>query len=65
MPPPVAQCLSGSAVTLSENDVEPSTSSERILSLQKAKILDDHVPSLKRKRIGRLVSSQIHFLLLF
>ncbi|XP_015152087.2 regulator of telomere elongation helicase 1 isoform X3 [Gallus gallus] len=51
MPPPVAQCLSGSAVTLSENDVEPSTSSERILSLQKAKILDDHVPSLKRKRI--------------
>uniref|UniRef100_A0A8C2T3P2 Regulator of telomere elongation helicase 1 n=1 Tax=Coturnix japonica TaxID=93934 RepID=A0A8C2T3P2_COTJA len=54
MPPPVAQCISGSAVTLSENDVKPSTSSEQILSLQKAKILDDHVPSLKRKRIGRL-----------
>ncbi|OXB67837.1 hypothetical protein ASZ78_005519 [Callipepla squamata] len=52
MPPPVAQCLSGSAVTLSENDGEPSTSSEQILSLQKAKILDDHVPSLKRKREG-------------
>uniref|UniRef100_A0A8C2T0Q7 Regulator of telomere elongation helicase 1 n=1 Tax=Coturnix japonica TaxID=93934 RepID=A0A8C2T0Q7_COTJA len=51
MPPPVAQCISGSAVTLSENDVKPSTSSEQILSLQKAKILDDHVPSLKRKRI--------------
>uniref|UniRef100_A0A669P2W9 Regulator of telomere elongation helicase 1 n=1 Tax=Phasianus colchicus TaxID=9054 RepID=A0A669P2W9_PHACC len=51
MPLPVAQCLSGSAVTLSENDVEPSTSSEQIPSLQKAKILDDHVPSLKRKRI--------------
>ncbi|OXB78505.1 UNVERIFIED_CONTAM: hypothetical protein H355_007535 [Colinus virginianus] len=52
MPPPVAQCPSGSAVTLSENDGEPSTSSEQILSLQKAKILDDHVPSLKRKREG-------------
>uniref|UniRef100_A0A669NZN1 Regulator of telomere elongation helicase 1 n=1 Tax=Phasianus colchicus TaxID=9054 RepID=A0A669NZN1_PHACC len=64
MPLPVAQCLSGSAVTLSENDVEPSTSSEQIPSLQKAKILDDHVPSLKRKRIGRLMSSQINFLLL-
>uniref|UniRef100_A0A803XT35 Regulator of telomere elongation helicase 1 n=1 Tax=Meleagris gallopavo TaxID=9103 RepID=A0A803XT35_MELGA len=63
MPLPAAQCLSGSAVTLSENDVEPSTSSEQILSLQKAKILDDHVPSLKRKRMGRLMSSQIHLLL--
>lgn len=65
MPLPAAQCPSGSAVSLSENDGEPSTSSEQILSLQKAKILDDHVPSLKRKRMGRLMSSQIHFLLLF
>uniref|UniRef100_A0A8C9L7R5 Helicase ATP-binding domain-containing protein n=1 Tax=Pavo cristatus TaxID=9049 RepID=A0A8C9L7R5_PAVCR len=59
MPPPVAQCLSGSAVTLSENDVEPSTSSGQVLSLQKAKILDDHVPSLKRKRVGRLLANKI------
>ncbi|KFZ57964.1 Regulator of telomere elongation helicase 1, partial [Antrostomus carolinensis] len=34
----------------SERDTAPSTSSEQILSLKKAKNLDDHVPSLKRKR---------------
>ncbi|KFQ34678.1 Regulator of telomere elongation helicase 1, partial [Merops nubicus] len=34
----------------------PSTSSEQTLSLKKAKNLDDHVPSLKRKRNGRFVN---------
>ncbi|KAM9372083.1 regulator of telomere elongation helicase 1 [Phaethornis superciliosus] len=50
MPPPLAQCPPGSAGSLSENNEAPSTSSEQILSLKKAKNLDDHVPSLKRKR---------------
>ncbi|XP_049672320.1 regulator of telomere elongation helicase 1 isoform X3 [Accipiter gentilis] len=50
MPPPLPQCRSGSAGSLSESDTVPSTSSEQIHSLKKAKNLDDHVPSLKRKR---------------
>ncbi|NWS70965.1 RTEL1 helicase, partial [Crotophaga sulcirostris] len=33
-----------------ESSVAPSTSSEQAFSLKKAKNLDDHVPSLKRKR---------------
>ncbi|XP_009997011.1 PREDICTED: regulator of telomere elongation helicase 1 [Chaetura pelagica] len=49
MPPPLPQCLPASAGSLSENTA-PSTSAEQILSLKKAKNLDDHVPSLKRKR---------------
>lgn len=61
MPPPQPQCLSGSADFRNENDLAPSTSSEQTLSLAKAKNLDDHVPSLKRKRIGRFGSSQMHF----
>nr|XP_027328868.2 regulator of telomere elongation helicase 1 isoform X1 [Anas platyrhynchos] len=56
MPPPQPQCLSGSADFRNENDLAPSTSSEQILSLAKAKNLDDHVPSLKRKRIVMPVS---------
>uniref|UniRef100_A0A493TJW4 Regulator of telomere elongation helicase 1 homolog n=1 Tax=Anas platyrhynchos platyrhynchos TaxID=8840 RepID=A0A493TJW4_ANAPP len=56
MPPPQPQCLSGSADFLNENDLAPSTSSEQTLSLAKAKNLDDHVPSLKRKRIVMPVS---------
>ncbi|PKK25052.1 regulator of telomere elongation helicase 1 [Columba livia] len=50
MPPPLPQCPAGSAASRSKSDPVPSTSSEQILSLQKAKNLDDHVPSLKRKR---------------
>ncbi|XP_059683041.1 regulator of telomere elongation helicase 1 [Gavia stellata] len=50
MPSPLPQCPSGSAGSLSESGTAPSTSSEQILSLKKAKNLDDHVPSLKRKR---------------
>uniref|UniRef100_A0A8C8B6D0 Regulator of telomere elongation helicase 1 n=1 Tax=Otus sunia TaxID=257818 RepID=A0A8C8B6D0_9STRI len=61
MPPPLPQCPSGSAGSLSESSSAPSTSSEEILSLKKAKNLDDHVPSLKKKRKGRFGSSQIHF----
>uniref|UniRef100_A0A8C0FU27 Regulator of telomere elongation helicase 1 n=1 Tax=Bubo bubo TaxID=30461 RepID=A0A8C0FU27_BUBBB len=61
MPPPLPQCPSGSAGSLSESSSAPSTSSEQILSLKKAKNLDDHVPSLKKKRKGRFGSSQIHF----
>uniref|UniRef100_A0A8B9P7Z5 Regulator of telomere elongation helicase 1 n=1 Tax=Apteryx owenii TaxID=8824 RepID=A0A8B9P7Z5_APTOW len=51
MPPPLPQCPSGSAAALSESDLAPSTSSEQIQSMRKAKKLDDHVPSLKRKRV--------------
>ncbi|XP_033374919.1 regulator of telomere elongation helicase 1 isoform X12 [Parus major] len=50
MPPPLPQCPPGHTGSLSESSAAPSTSSEQILSLQKAKNLDDHVPSLKRKR---------------
>ncbi|NWX17252.1 RTEL1 helicase, partial [Aegotheles bennettii] len=50
MPPPMPQCPPGSAGSLSESSTAPSTSSEQVLSLKKAKNLDDHVPSLKRKR---------------
>ncbi|XP_065501564.1 regulator of telomere elongation helicase 1 [Caloenas nicobarica] len=50
MPPPLPQCPAGLATSRSKSDLAPSTSSEQILSLQKAKNLDDHVPSLKRKR---------------
>ncbi|KFQ30106.1 Regulator of telomere elongation helicase 1, partial [Mesitornis unicolor] len=50
MPPPLPQRPSGSADSLGEGDTAASTSSEHTLSLQKAKNLDDHVPSLKRKR---------------
>ncbi|KAF2977327.1 hypothetical protein EK904_003295 [Melospiza melodia maxima] len=50
MPPPLPQCPPGHAGSLSESNAAPSTSSEQVLSLQKAKNLDDHVPSLKRKR---------------
>ncbi|KAI6073986.1 Regulator of telomere elongation helicase 1 isoform X1 [Aix galericulata] len=56
MPPPQPKCLSGAADFLNENDLAPSTSSEQILSVAKAKNLDDHVPSLKRKRIVMPVS---------
>ncbi|XP_009875436.1 PREDICTED: regulator of telomere elongation helicase 1-like, partial [Apaloderma vittatum] len=52
MPPPLPQCPSGSAASLSETNTALSTSSEQIHSLKKAKNLDDHVPSLKRKRQG-------------
>jgi len=61
MPAPLPQCPSGSAGSLSERDSAPSTSSEQILSLKKAKNLDNHVDSLKKKRKGRFGSSQIHF----
>ncbi|NWH73778.1 RTEL1 helicase, partial [Piaya cayana] len=50
MPPPLPQCPSGSAGSLGESNTAPSTSTEQTLSLKKAKNLDDHVPSLKRKR---------------
>ncbi|XP_008943821.1 PREDICTED: regulator of telomere elongation helicase 1, partial [Merops nubicus] len=50
MPPLLPQCPSGSAASLNETSTAPSTSSEQTLSLKKAKNLDDHVPSLKRKR---------------
>ncbi|XP_010212249.1 PREDICTED: regulator of telomere elongation helicase 1 isoform X2 [Tinamus guttatus] len=49
MPPPVPQCPSAA---LSEGGMAPSTSSDQIPSVRKAKKLDDHVPSLKRKRAG-------------
>lgn len=62
MPPPLPQGPSGSAGSLSESDVAQSTSAEQILSLKKAKNLDDHVPSLKRKRKGGFKSSQITLL---
>ncbi|NWI66671.1 RTEL1 helicase, partial [Todus mexicanus] len=48
----MVSCPSGSAGSLDETSTAPSTSSEQILSLQKAKNLDDHVPSLKKKRKG-------------
>lgn len=54
MPPPLLQCPPGRTGSLSESSATPSTSSEQILSLQKAKNLDDHVPSLKRKRKGNV-----------
>ncbi|KFO77522.1 Regulator of telomere elongation helicase 1, partial [Cuculus canorus] len=50
MPPPLPQCPSASAGSLGESNMAPSTSSEQTFSLKKAKNLDDHVPSLKRKR---------------
>ncbi|XP_064321534.1 regulator of telomere elongation helicase 1 isoform X7 [Phalacrocorax carbo] len=49
MPPPLPQRPSGS---LSETDTAPSTSSGQILSLKKAKNLDDHVPSLKKRKVN-------------
>ncbi|NWR64713.1 RTEL1 helicase, partial [Bucorvus abyssinicus] len=57
----IPQCPPGSAGSLSESQAAPSTSSEQI-SLKKAKNVDDHVPSLKRKRKGRSLS-QRHFFL--
>ncbi|NXX95865.1 RTEL1 helicase, partial [Centropus bengalensis] len=48
MPPPLPQRPSGSAGSLGESNTAPS--SEQTLSLKQAKNLDDHVPSLKRKR---------------
>ncbi|XP_025911813.1 regulator of telomere elongation helicase 1 isoform X3 [Apteryx rowi] len=59
MPPPLPQCPSGSAAALSESDLAPSTSSEQIQSMRKAKKLDDHVPSLKRKRVGMSVNGDV------
>ncbi|XP_068769164.1 regulator of telomere elongation helicase 1 isoform X2 [Struthio camelus] len=56
MPPPLPHCPSGSAASLSESDMAPSTSSEQDRSVRKAKKLDDHVPSLKRRRVGMLVN---------
>ncbi|XP_068006349.1 regulator of telomere elongation helicase 1 isoform X2 [Melanerpes formicivorus] len=50
MPPPLLQRPASSAACLSESSSAPSTSAEHILSLQKAKSLDDHVPSLKRRK---------------
>ncbi|KAJ7427077.1 Regulator of telomere elongation helicase 1 [Willisornis vidua] len=50
MPPPLPQAPRGHSGSLSDNDATPSTSSEQILPMKKAKNLDDHVPSLKRKR---------------
>ncbi|KAM8996481.1 regulator of telomere elongation helicase 1 isoform 2-T2 [Ara ararauna] len=50
MPLPLPQGPSGSAGSQSESDAVPSTSSDQFLCLKKAKYLDDHVPSLKRKR---------------
>ncbi|XP_062484300.1 regulator of telomere elongation helicase 1 [Pezoporus occidentalis] len=50
MPLPLPQGPSGSAGSQRESDAVPSTSSEQILCLRKAKYLDDHVPSLQRKR---------------
>ncbi|XP_027501918.1 regulator of telomere elongation helicase 1 isoform X4 [Corapipo altera] len=50
MPPPLPQCPPGHTGSLSDSSSAPSTSSEQIPSVKKAKILDDHVPSLKRKR---------------
>ncbi|XP_064377727.1 regulator of telomere elongation helicase 1 isoform X2 [Dromaius novaehollandiae] len=59
MPPSLPQCPSGSAAALSESDMAPSTSSEQIQSVRKAKKLDDHVPSLKRKRGGMSVNRDV------
>ncbi|KFP76950.1 Regulator of telomere elongation helicase 1, partial [Acanthisitta chloris] len=50
MPPPLLQCPPGHSGSLSESSAAPSTSSEQVPSLKKAKNVDDHVPSLKRKR---------------
>ncbi|XP_071428784.1 regulator of telomere elongation helicase 1 isoform X2 [Pithys albifrons albifrons] len=50
MPPPLPQGPRGHSGSLSDSDATPSTSSEQILPMKKAKNLDDHVPSLKRKR---------------
>lgn len=54
IPQPLPQCRPAHTGSLSESNAAPSTSSEQILSLQKAKNLDDHVPSLKRKRKGNV-----------
>lgn len=54
IPPPLPQRPPAHTDSLSESNAAPSTSSEQILSLQKAKNLDDHVPSLKRKRKGNV-----------
>ncbi|XP_034643358.1 regulator of telomere elongation helicase 1 isoform X7 [Trachemys scripta elegans] len=52
MPPPPTR--SSCPNTICEGDPTSSTSSEQPLSRTKAKNLDDHVPSLKRKRMGLL-----------
>nr|XP_042703324.1 regulator of telomere elongation helicase 1 isoform X3 [Chrysemys picta bellii] len=52
MPPPPTR--SSCPSTICEGDPTSSTSSEQPLSRTKAKNLDDHVPSLKRKRMGLL-----------
>ncbi|NXU85851.1 RTEL1 helicase, partial [Xiphorhynchus elegans] len=46
----IVSCPPGHAGSLSDRNSPPSTSSEQIPSVKKAKNLDDHVPSLKRKR---------------
>ncbi|XP_043383095.1 regulator of telomere elongation helicase 1 isoform X21 [Chelonia mydas] len=52
MPPPPTR--SSCSSTICEGDPTSSTSSGQPLSRTKAKNLDDHVPSLKRKRMGLL-----------
>ncbi|XP_030389444.1 regulator of telomere elongation helicase 1 isoform X7 [Gopherus evgoodei] len=52
MPPPPTR--SSCPSTICEEDPTSSTSSGQPLSWTKAKNLDDHVPSLKRKRMGLL-----------
>ncbi|XP_050774215.1 regulator of telomere elongation helicase 1 isoform X7 [Gopherus flavomarginatus] len=52
MPPPPTR--SSCPSTICEEDPTSSTSSGQSLSWTKAKNLDDHVPSLKRKRMGLL-----------
>ncbi|KAH0619285.1 hypothetical protein JD844_019210 [Phrynosoma platyrhinos] len=55
MPAPVP-CVS-SCSTTEEGNPTPSTSHEQFISLTKASNLDDHVPSLKRKRLDNEVTS--------
>ncbi|XP_006132510.2 regulator of telomere elongation helicase 1 isoform X1 [Pelodiscus sinensis] len=55
MPPPPIRGSSCPSTTC-EGDPTSSTSFEQLLSLTKAKNLDDHVPSLKRKRAGLLAN---------
>uniref|UniRef100_A0A8C8R767 Regulator of telomere elongation helicase 1 n=1 Tax=Pelusios castaneus TaxID=367368 RepID=A0A8C8R767_9SAUR len=55
MPPPQIR-NSSCPSTICEGDPTTSPSSRQLLSLTKAKNLDDHVPSLKRKRMGLLAN---------
>ncbi|XP_067410131.1 regulator of telomere elongation helicase 1 isoform X4 [Emydura macquarii macquarii] len=54
MPPP--QTRNSCPSTICEGGLTTSPSSRQLLSLTKAKNLDDHVPSLKRKRMGLLAN---------